>query len=248
MTRILALDTATAACSVAIDIDGQCDEDFAVAPQDHTKRLLPMVDQLLARYRLSLHDIDAIAFTQGPGSFTGLRIGVGIVQGLAFGADLPVIPVSTLATLAASTDRLLGFVPNTLLAPALDARMGEVYWGLYQTSSAHEQPTCVLADQVSSPRDCVAALREYTGLQQNNEVPLHILGSACPLFKEEWFEEDKFASLNVQMHPDAYPHAQDAARIAEVLLRAGKTQSALQAHPVYIRNEVTWAKRQRIRS
>src|SRR5690606_19863123 len=135
MARILALDTATDACSVALNIDGEVTEDFIVAPQEHTRRLLPMVDGLLAAGQIALGDLDAIAFTRGPGSFTGLRICVGVVQGLAFGADLPVIGVSTLLTMTASAQRLLNLEPTSLVLPALDARMGELYWGLYQVGA-----------------------------------------------------------------------------------------------------------------
>lgn len=238
MTTILALDTSTTACSVALSADGQVDEDFAVAPQDHTKRLLPMVDRLLSRHQLSLRDLDAIAFTQGPGSFTGLRICVGIVQGLAFGAGLPVIPVSTLETMAATAQRSLGLEPRTLLVPALDARMAEVYWGLYAASPAHERPECLVADGVNSPHDLIAALKG----QAIDAQEVHVFGSASPLL-----DQAELAALGVQTHPEVYPHAQDLARIAERLLRVGETQSALEARPAYVRNEVSWVKRQRIR-
>src|SRR5690606_24475380 len=96
MSRILAIDTSTDACSVAYLAQQECIERFELAAQSHTRRLLPMVDDLLAEVGVSLSQLDAIAFSRGPGSFTGLRIGFGSVQGLAFAADLPVLPVSTL--------------------------------------------------------------------------------------------------------------------------------------------------------
>lgn len=242
MTRILALDTSTTACSVAINNNGQLEEDFAVAPQDHTKRLLPMVDRLLAQHQLSLRDLDAIAYTQGPGSFTGLRICVGVVQGLAFGADLPVVPVSTLETMAASARRLLPIEPQSLLVPALDARMNEIYWALFQLSRAEtsgfDLVGRLLSDRVSAATELIAALN-----QQGGEAKIHVLGSACPLL-----DPAQLTSLDIQMHPECYPHALDLARIAEPLLHGGKIQSALQASPVYVRDEVSWKKRQRIRS
>lgn len=237
MTRILALDTSTTACSVALNCYGQIEEDFALAPQDHTKRLLPMVDKLLAAHQLRLNDLDAIAYTHGPGSFTGLRICVGIVQGLAFGADLPVVSASTLETMAASAQRLLALEADTYLVPALDARMNEVYWGLYRTGTGVRAESR-MADSVSAPRDLLAALQ---GEQVNGS--LHILGSACPLL-----DAQQLAVLGASTHEDVYPHAYDLARIAEVLVEAGECRSALNASPIYIRNEVSWAKRKRIRS
>ena len=83
-----------------------------------------MVQQVLAESGLSLKQLDAIAFLPGPGSFTSLRIGAGVVQGLAFGANLPVVPVSSLAVLAQGVD-----APKVLAA--FDARMNQVYWGAY---------------------------------------------------------------------------------------------------------------------
>ncbi|MGO3800463.1 MAG: tRNA (adenosine(37)-N6)-threonylcarbamoyltransferase complex dimerization subunit type 1 TsaB, partial [Vibrio casei] len=95
--KILALDTSTENCSVALMINDQMFTRSEVAPRDHTKKILPMVDEVLKEAGISLHDLDALAFGRGPGSFTGVRIGIGIAQGLSFGAELPMIGISTLA-------------------------------------------------------------------------------------------------------------------------------------------------------
>ncbi len=99
-TRILAIDTATEACSVALWNNGEVQALFELCPREHTQRILPMVQQILASSGLSLQQLDALAFGRGPGSFTGVRIGIGIGQGLALGANLPMIGVSTLQTMA----------------------------------------------------------------------------------------------------------------------------------------------------
>ncbi|MCW8196473.1 tRNA (adenosine(37)-N6)-threonylcarbamoyltransferase complex dimerization subunit type 1 TsaB [Proteobacteria bacterium 005FR1] len=234
MTKILALDTSTDACSVAINVDGEIHEDFVVAPQDHTRRLLPMVDHLLSKSSLALRDVDAIAFTHGPGSFTGLRICVGIVQGLAFGANLPVIGVSTLEIMAMSAQRLLGLAAGTPILPVLDARMGEVYWALYRLVASESRPDCLLVDQVSPPEDLVSQF------EQSN---LYLVGGGCPVL-----DQDQMKHFGVSCQAQFYPHAYDLARLAPELLASGHTQSALDANPVYIRNEVSWEKRRRIRS
>jgi tRNA threonylcarbamoyladenosine biosynthesis protein TsaB len=121
--KLLAFDTATEACTVALSLDGDVRERFELGTR-HAERLLPLIDELLAEAQLPLRSLDAIAFGRGPGSFTGLRIGAGIAQGLAFGAGLPVVPVSSLAVLAQGVD-----APKVLAA--FDARMQQVYWGAF---------------------------------------------------------------------------------------------------------------------
>lgn len=121
--KLIALDTATEVCTVALWQDGAVLERSEPGGQ-HAERILPMVDAVLAEAGLALTQLDALAFGRGPGSFTGLRIGAGVAQGLAFGADLPVVPVSSLAALAQGRDA------GKVLA-AFDARMQQVYWGAY---------------------------------------------------------------------------------------------------------------------
>lgn len=128
-TRILAIDTATEACSVAIWNQGEVHALFELCPREHTQRILPLVQQVLAESGLSLSQLDALAFGRGPGSFTGVRIGIGIAQGLALGAELPMLGISTLQTMAQGAWRITG--AQRVLA-AIDARMGEVYWGQFE--------------------------------------------------------------------------------------------------------------------
>lgn len=105
-TRILAIDTATEACSVALWNQGETHALFELCPREHTQRILPMVQQVLAESGVTLAELDALAFGRGPGSFTGVRIGIGIAQGLALGADLPMLGVSTLQTMAQGAWRM----------------------------------------------------------------------------------------------------------------------------------------------
>ncbi len=129
--KLLALETATEACSAAVWVDGAVLERYEIAPRRHAVLILPMVEAVLAEAGLTMNQLDAIAVGRGPGAFTGVRIAIGIAQGLAFAGDLPVVPVSTLAALALGAAREMG---QTRIATALDARMGEIYWGTWAVS------------------------------------------------------------------------------------------------------------------
>lgn len=149
MANILALETATNACSVALLINDSVSEKYQLAAREHTKLILPMVESLLAEAALQLSGLDAIAFGCGPGSFTGVRIAAGIVQGLAFGADLPVLPISSLRALAQTAYRE---VEAKKVIAAFDARMQEVYWGGY-TIDDNDLMQEVIKDSLSKPED-----------------------------------------------------------------------------------------------
>lgn len=123
--KILALDTSTEACSAALFIDGAITQQYQLAPRQQTQLILPMIDTLLIEADIKLQQLDAIAFTRGPGSFTGVRIAASIVQALAFAADLPVVPISTLRAMAQGAYRQQ---QAKAVLVCLDARMQQVYW------------------------------------------------------------------------------------------------------------------------
>ena len=129
--KLLALDTSSEGCSAALWLDGQISERFELAPRGHTRLLMPMVRELLAEQGLSPNDLDALAFARGPGSFTGLRIATGVIQGLAWGLNLPVVPVSSLSAVALDAIEQHQLADGEHIAVAFDARMGEVYWGTF---------------------------------------------------------------------------------------------------------------------
>lgn len=128
--KLLAVETASEACSVALHLDGETLEDYRLSERQHTRIVLPMVEQILQRAGLALAQLDGLAFGRGPGSFTGVRVATGVIQGIALGADLPVVPVSTLAAMA---QEHFNKAPQTnVVFSALDARLGEIYWGVYE--------------------------------------------------------------------------------------------------------------------
>ena len=221
--KILAIDTATEACSVALLIDGACQEIFEIIPRQHTERVLPMVDDLLKGADLTLSQIDSIAFNCGPGSFTGVRVGTSVTQGLAFSNDLPVIPVSSLAALAQFAFRMEN---KDKVISAIDARMNEVYWGCYQLEDG--LMSLVNKEKVSPVTSVV------------NEGDWHCLGSGWDTFETE-LKQSKLVNIT-SFTNECFPHAQDVAVLAADLYLKGKTVSAENAIPSYIRDEVTWKK------
>lgn len=148
--KLLALDTSATACSVALLTDAGLKENRTDAERVQAETLLPMVEQLLSGAGLALRDLDALAFGRGPGAFTGLRVAASMAQGLAYGADLPVVPVSNLDALAAAAVARYG--ARHILA-CLDARMQEVYWAAYSAEGEFLQR---LTEEALSPPGEVA--------------------------------------------------------------------------------------------
>lgn len=233
MSLILALDSSTDACSVALYANGQLDARFELAAKSHTQRLLPMVDELLGDNKLKLHDLDAIAFGRGPGSFTGLRICMGIVQGLAFGAQLPVIPVSTLEAMALGYYRANPGVSLPVLA-SLDARMDEVYWGVFTRTG---DSVLALSDEfVMQP-----------GLLSEQAIVRSLAGQFIAV-GPGWHYPAMQALTASTIVMDSQPKAEDMALIAAQVWSAGGAIDVLEAQPVYLRDTISWQKRQRIRN
>lgn len=228
MTTLLAIETSANLCSVALMHDREISEIVVSEPRGHTRHLLPAIDRLLIDAGLTLSRLDAIAVTTGPGSFTGLRIGIGVAQGLAYGADLPVVPLSSLATLAQGAIRARKLLSDDVAVAVLDARMNEVYWGLYRV--AGELVVAVRPDRVDAPHAVTAGA----------ELPS---GSRCIGLGDGW----KFAS-QFQLQPahydiEAVPQARDMIPLALAALRAGATLAPEAIEPQYLRAN-HWQKRQ----
>lgn len=215
--KLLALDTATEACTAALWLDGEVLERFESGGQ-HSERILPMVDALLAEAGLVPTQLDALAFGRGPGSFTGLRIGAGVVQGLAFGAGLPVVPVSSLAALAQGQDAV------KVLA-AFDARMQQVYWGVY-VRNARGLMEVQGAEGVSTP--LLIPVPEGAGW--------HGAGPGWDAYHVDL--RQRLGSSLTGWQPHCFPRARHVAELGAAALRAGHAVAPEEALPVYIRNDV----------
>ncbi|HBX55605.1 tRNA (adenosine(37)-N6)-threonylcarbamoyltransferase complex dimerization subunit type 1 TsaB [Pseudomonas sp. UBA2684] len=223
MTTLLALDTATEACSVALLHDGQVLSHYEVIPRLHAQRLLPMIQQLLAEAGVPLAALDAIAFGRGPGAFTGIRIAIGVVQGLAFALERPVLPVSNLAVLAQRAQRERGV---SQVAAAIDARMDEVYWGCYRSEQGEMRlagsEVVLPPEQVCLPRD---AAGEWFGAGTG------------------WGTYAARLPVNVNAQDAALlPHAEDLLSLARFAWARGEAVSADEAQPVYLRDKVATPK------
>ena len=230
---LLALDTATEACSVALLRGGEKTHLAQFAQREHTKHILPMVDEILAQAGITLHQVDALVFGRGPGSFTGVRIGAGIVQGLAFGAELPVIPVSNLAAMAQAA--YVQYQADNVLT-AIDARMNEVYFAQWQAQKVRSdfgefldwQP--VIAEQVCSPSKVIEQV-----VQQHREDAV-LAGTGWAAYSE--LKETNLGKVTEITLPSAL-YMLD---LALPKWFAGETISPLEIEPIYLRNEVTWKK------
>lgn len=219
--KLLAIDTATEACSVAAFLDGQVVERFETAGRSHTERLMPMVQQVLGDSGLSLAQLDGLVCGIGPGSFAGVRIGVGFVKGLALALDRPVVGVSSLPALAL---RAMRQGADRVLA-AIDARMNEVYWGVYQRG-AGGLPRALQAELVAGPAEVPPAapaqwIAVGSGWGSYGET-LRLAARVQP----------------VQVLADALPHAEDLLRLALPEFVAGHAISADGLAPLYLRNKV----------
>ncbi|WP_213876960.1 tRNA (adenosine(37)-N6)-threonylcarbamoyltransferase complex dimerization subunit type 1 TsaB [Pseudomonas sp. dw_358] len=222
MTTLLALDTATEACSVALLNDGKVLSHYEVIPRLHAQKLLPMIQQLLSEAGIALSAVDAIGFGRGPGAFTGVRIAIGVVQGLAFALDRPVLPVSNLALLAQRAWREHG---ASQVAAAIDARMDEVYWGCY-TEQAGEM--CLAGDEAVLAPESVVLPGEAGG---------DWFGAGTG-----WGYADRLAVEASAMDAGMLPHALDLLTLAQFAWARGEGLAADLAQPVYLRDKVAVAK------
>ena len=234
---LLALDTSTEACSVALLYNGEKTYLNELAQRTHAKRILPMIDEILTDSGLKLNQLDALAFGRGPGSFTGVRVGAAIAQGLALGADLPVIPISNLTAMAQAAFELY---QAENVAAAIDARMNEVYF-----SQLVREKKCtdfgqffiwknLIPEQVCSPEKALVQLANSTALNIATSTALRV-GTG-------WNAYAQFATKGLTGSDIELPDARYMLELARVEWLQQKTISALEIEPIYLRNEVTWKK------
>jgi tRNA threonylcarbamoyladenosine biosynthesis protein TsaB len=227
LTRLLAIDTSSAWCSVALSLD-----DVAMQLRHEpvsagaSQLLLPWIDELLLQSKLTLSDLDAIAIGIGPGAFTGVRLGVAAVQGLAIAANLPVLPVASLDAIAAQLVKTEDFqlVRPDHFVIAVDARMDEIYWAKYQYGVGQVLPKRMGEIQLSRPEDIDLKAAHY------------LAGSAINAYGDRLFTQDHLPAncLDAQIHISALGIL-DCAKQMHI---DGKQCSVQELEPLYVRNKV----------
>jgi tRNA threonylcarbamoyladenosine biosynthesis protein TsaB len=227
MPKILAIETATEACSVALSCNGKLHQRFEHQPQQQASLILPMIDAVLAEAGLRTADLDALAFSCGPGSFTGLRIAAAVTQGIAVATGLPVVPVSTLAAIAQGIYIEYG---QRAVLTAVDARMQEIYWACYRLAA--DGLMQVMGEEIVTPPAA---------------VPLPVAGTEWVGAGSGWRAYPDVLTARLQPQPAAvyaefWPQAAHMLPLADMLFSRGVTLDAAAVAPVYIRNQVAQTK------
>ena len=227
--NILAIDTATDACTCALEHAGTVVVRHAVEPRRHSELLLTMIESVLAEADVGLDALDAIAFGRGPGSFTGLRIACAVAQGLAYGANRPLVAVSTLQVLATGMYRAHG---SRRVLAAFDARMGEVYWGGFEWDGAVMAP--VFEESVGPPDSVqVPEGGEWTGVGAGWAAHRQVL-------------EPRLAANLGGVDAERLPEAIDMLTPASFAVEAGAVLAPEDAAPAYLRSQVARAAPKRL--
>ncbi len=219
--NILALDTCTESCSAALLYNGEVFEQLEMTQRGHSDLILGMMESLLQQAETTIATVEVITFGRGPGSFTGVRVGVGVAQGIAFARDIPVIPISTLLAVAQGAADQLNV---DHIAVAMDARMGEIYCASYQRKNG-------IVELIGSERVCPPEQFKPTSEQQ-------WVGVGTGWREYDSILRDNFVENLADVSVEHYPNASVMIKLAKIEVEAGRMLSAEQALPVYLRDNV----------
>lgn len=223
---ILAIDTSNAYCSAALNCRGKITARRSSEVRQHATQLLPMIQELLTEQALSIADLDAVAFVSGPGSFTGLRIGAGVAQGLAFAAGLLVLPVSSLAVMAAKA--LQGSATERAFVSLL-AREGEIYAALYRREGANVQ---------LEGEESVGPVSAFLPRLQAQAAGTCLVGDVSLI--QDTAEQAGFALPQMIGVPDCPSDAVALSQLALVRFAQGMAVEPQQAQPVYVKDQMDY--------
>ena len=234
MPALLAIETSTTACSVALRhfqpdgtwLDSHLQSEL---PRTHSATLLELIEQLLADAGLQRRDLCAVSIGNGPGSFTGLRIGLAVAQGIALGLDIPLLPISSLAVLAASAQQHSGSAAGQPLLAVTDARMGQYNVGCFTLAEQGVEPATLEPPRLASAADLQSICERYGAPVVAGE--LATLASLAPL-------ASAFCELQ--------PRADALLAIAAEHYRQGGWPPRDRVELVYLRGTEAWQKHQPI--
>lgn len=220
--RILAIDASTEACSAALYMDGELIERYLVAPRKHIELLKPMVDEVLKEAEVDVNDLTGLAFGAGPGSFAGLRVACAFIQGMGAALEIPIVPVSTLKAMA---QQVLDNHPDRTVLVMLDAKMKEVYWGVYRLEE--REVITVLPEKVTKI-DEIPSFAGIVGLA-------NIIGAGDGWnVAPNWVEALKPEIIE----KNVYPRAGEIALLSIDDFENGMALDADQVSPMYLRNNI----------
>lgn len=223
MANLLIIDASSSLCSVSVVVGEQSFHQAEIQPRRHAQRLLPMINEVLLEAGLMRQQLDGVAFGRGPGSFTGIRIAISLVQGISLGLDVPVFGVSSLEMLAAASKINTG----EEVVAVLNAHMGEVFWGRYRIT--HGVAECVGDERVGSPERCAEALAQFTG---------HVVGNGVKLLPDVV----RSRITNIAACANVEPLTEFVVPRIKNTWNRGEF-SGIQNHPpVYLRDSVAWKK------
>lgn len=230
---VLAIDTAFDICSVALLTPALTDYCVSETIRKHADDVLPMIHELLSRHQLKIPALDLLAMISGPGSFTGLRIGTAVVQGLAFGADLPVVCVSSLAMLSRAARHQS--VINRICLSCLHAREDEFYFAAY-TDDLEQAPVALVEDTIMTPAQIDQTIHNISSdSQPGSALTLVAAGSG--------WQHERLTAIVTRHSLKSVTVASDALLLAELALqhyRAGRFVDAAGAAPVYLKDEMEY--------
>ncbi|WP_331828694.1 tRNA (adenosine(37)-N6)-threonylcarbamoyltransferase complex dimerization subunit type 1 TsaB [Candidatus Blochmannia sp. SNP] len=230
-TRILAFDTTTELCSVALMIDHNIYDHKIIASRRHAEKILPMINELLAEVGVTLKSLDCIIFNRGPGSFVGIRIGICVAQGLALGADLPLVEVSSLVVLAQGAWRIFSIKQ---VISTIDARMGELYCARYYRVSDNNCWRCYSNESIMTAEVIAAELTCCnTTLQQGSWV---LAGTGWNNYSV--LENIKISDTIFLRKIVMSPEARDMLPLGIHNWRNKMFLTPNQAQPIYLRNKI----------
>lgn len=217
--KVLAIETATESCSATLEVDGERFHQGKIAPRQHTELILPMIDELLSQAKIRKNELDLLAFGRGPGAFTGVRIATGIIQGLAYSLNKPVVAISSLRALAQAYMQ-----EHEYALVAFDARMGEIYWGCYRATNGlaelKGEEKVIAPDLATLPEDA-----SYIGVGTGFGTYESIL-------------QERFGKNLSKIEAEVYPGANEILDLAMVEYAVGNQCSAAEVSPVYLRDKV----------